>query len=255
MTTKKKICGWQQPTARMLALLSRRAYAEATISVADTDTQVLIVERRDYVVIAFRGTDDLGKFITDAEFYREPLGWTPSCREQLRWSDIQVHAGFLKAFASVREPLIKTLHHRVLNHRALYITGHSLGGALAMLCALELENRFNVHAVYTYGQPRVGNAAFCEFYNHFLGDRTYRHVYENDIVARIPHLPAIFDPYRHAAQEIYLPEFGRIQLNPSRHTLLWNDARNVWRAWVHKHTGMLADALKDHHIDNYIQRL
>lgn len=44
----------------------------------------------------------------------------------------------------------------------LYVTGHSLGGALAILCTADLKNVFgNVDLTYTYGQPRVGNQAFA----------------------------------------------------------------------------------------------
>ena len=52
----------------------------------------------------------------------------------------------------------------------IFITGHSLGAALAVLCAAEIgaQDRslgLNVTGVYTYGEPRVGNAAFQRFYN------------------------------------------------------------------------------------------
>ena len=52
----------------------------------------------------------------------------------------------------------------------LYITGHSLGGALAMLCGMALQERklahgefqhLNLRAVVTFGQPRIGNAEMC----------------------------------------------------------------------------------------------
>lgn len=42
-------------------------------------------------------------------------------------------------------------------HKKIYITGHSLGGALALFAAVELSLNYTVTAVYTYGQPRVGN--------------------------------------------------------------------------------------------------
>ena len=56
----------------------------------------------------------------------------------------------------------------------VFVTGHSLGAALAALCAAELgANRnslgISIEGVYTYGQPRVGNANFAAFYSNGAG--------------------------------------------------------------------------------------
>jgi Lipase (class 3) len=76
----------------------------------------------------------------------------------------------------------------------LYLTGHSLGGALAVLAAAEMSSnvdfesnglRRSLRGVYTYGQPMVGNATFCERFQRLF--TPFRHVYGHDIV---PHLPA-----------------------------------------------------------------
>lgn len=72
----------------------------------------------------------------------------------------------------------------------VWITGHSLGGALASLVAYDLlQKKIIADAaqvqVYTMGQPRVGNLAFANAYNELV-PRTYRMVNAKDIV---PHLP------------------------------------------------------------------
>jgi triacylglycerol lipase len=79
--------------------------------------------------------------------------------------------------------------------RQLWLTGHSLGGALAMLAANELFSRAErgaapIAGVYTFGQPRVGNAGFRDAYDTLLKGRTFRIVHGDDVVPRIPCLLA-----------------------------------------------------------------
>ncbi|MGK3961153.1 hypothetical protein WMF38_49880 [Sorangium sp. So ce118] len=78
---------------------------------------------------------------------------------------------------------------------ALYITGHSLGAAMAVLVAARLftDGRYGdlrqlLRGVYTFGQPMVGDAAFAARAGELLGDRLFRFVYANDIVPRLPPL-------------------------------------------------------------------
>ncbi|WP_159396851.1 lipase family protein [Sorangium cellulosum] len=95
---------------------------------------------------------------------------------------------------------------------SLYITGHSLGGALAVLAAALLyaqadagvfgrdrrQVRSWIRGVYTYGQPMVGDAAFASM-NGDLGKKLFRHVYRRDIVPRLP--PRIMGDFMHFGQQ------------------------------------------------------
>ena len=254
------------PTARACASWSALAYGTGPASQSirtfltapDTDTRVLVVEQDDgSIVIAFRGTANIRNWLTDADCLRATL------IESLEFGTCQVHAGFLAAYESIIGPL--TAHLRAAGAasiaasaagKPIFVTGHSLGGALALLAALELKRQgFNIAQVYTFGQPRVGNAAFKRLYEKSLGDRTYRIVYQEDIVARVPLLPAWHDPYRHAAGEIFLSALGDIETNPSLPRLLASDIWGLYRACrVSKLTGAL-DPLLDHHIENYLENL
>jgi hypothetical protein len=86
--------------------------------------------------------------------------------------------------------------------RALYITGHSLGGAIAVLTTALLQTmpetsplRERLRGVYTFGQPMVGDKLFCKRFQEDFGDKLFRHVYANDIV---PHLPPLtMDQFSH----------------------------------------------------------
>jgi hypothetical protein len=78
---------------------------------------------------------------------------------------------------------------------ALFITGHSLGAAMATLIAARLftdskygEIRQRLRGVYTFGQPMIGDAGFAARAGELFGDRLFRFVYANDIVPRLPPL-------------------------------------------------------------------
>ena len=68
------------------------------------------------------------------------------------------------------------------------VTGHSLGAAIAVFCTLDLVIEMpNVQVYhYTFGQPRVGNAAFASFFQKHAKAASFRFTHNHDIV---PHLP------------------------------------------------------------------
>lgn len=80
----------------------------------------------------------------------------------------------------------------------VFITGHSLGGALATLYSTMLywngENEMTskIAAVYTFGQPRVGDQDFANYAARKLRHKYYRVVYCNDVVPRVPFDNAVF---------------------------------------------------------------
>ena len=253
--------------ARECAAVSAAAYGEAdaalawfpdsgaeTICDGGTDTHALILNRGGYLILAFRGTASIRNWITDAEFERVTI------ISGVDGSSSKVHKGFNAAWNAVLGKLFHALGDTANAHacKPMFITGHSLGGALAQMAALALQrNGFPVAQIYTFGQPRVGNGDFKRRYEAALGDKTFRVVYEEDIVARVPHLPAWHDPYRHAGTEVFLPAFGvgKLVIDPSIWFLLASDAWGIYRAFmVSKFAGAL-DPILDHHIDNYVRGL
>ncbi len=98
----------------------------------------------------------------------------------------------------------------------LYITGHSLGGALALLAAARIfatdEKRYApwrkiLRGVYTYGQPMVGNQEFVDYYEASpLGRMLYRHIYRRDIVPRLP--SKTMGDFAHVGQEWLVKTLG-----------------------------------------------
>jgi hypothetical protein len=140
--------------------------------------------------------------------------------------------------------------------KRLWVTGHSLGGALAKLWALWAVARgHEVAGVYTFGQPRVGDASFATLYNSVLRDRSFRVVHADDIVPRVPWM---LSRYRHAGHEVLAQsrkEEGRRKKNSS-FIIDPSVARKLAESLSHAvralHRGRLA-LLDDHHISRYLE--
>jgi len=158
------------------------------------------------VVIAFRGTEpaNLINWLTDVDTTQQKVRLDAD-------APIDVHPGFYRNVRAIRYELREALLHALVGKpvdssldtppdrlpvEALYLTGHSLGGAMAALMALLLrrdeEDEASVSttlaAVYTYGQPMVGSpalAAYCDA-DPQLGGRLFRYVYEGDPIPSMP---------------------------------------------------------------------
>ncbi|WP_437602159.1 lipase family protein [Sorangium sp. So ce590] len=96
---------------------------------------------------------------------------------------------------------------------ALYITGHSLGGALAVLTAARIYTDSNIEqlrdvlrGVYTFGQPMVGNRTFARMIGKKFESKLFRHIYRKDIVPRLP--PCSLGSFEHFGRE-YIEKNGR----------------------------------------------
>lgn len=137
------------------------------------DTQAYLAVHPDqFAVLAFRGTTDFSDWLTNLNVGREPLPMRP---------EIEVHRGFLSAFECCRAAITAAVDKAVPSTLGLYITGHSLGGALAQIASAALE-RDNLAACYTFGSPRVGTEAF----DREVKCPHYRVVNNWDIVPGVP---------------------------------------------------------------------
>lgn len=150
-----------------------------------TDTQAYAAATAEYIVISFRGTKEPRDFLTDLMIRKKPFLGDGKSESGFG----EVHRGFNMAFESVRDQLKATLDAFESEQpgRPIFITGHSLGAALAQLAALYLASiGKEVASVYTYGSPRVGNRDFQRGYESLLKDRTFLHMNNTDIVTTIP---------------------------------------------------------------------
>lgn len=132
------------------------------------------------VIVAFRGSQGLGdwhgniagKFMTNLA------------------SGEQVHGGFLAALDALYPWVLTKVNEALAADpaRNVFLTGHSLGGAVGTLCAHRFETSDGIHVagVYTFGAPKVGDSGFKTSYNNVLRKRTFRYVYNNDVLANLP---------------------------------------------------------------------
>ena len=141
-------------------------------------------------VLAFRGTDDFPDDIADSRFNQAPYPFDSNAG--------LTHVGFTDVYASCRDAVIAGVSALPAGIM-LYITGHSLGGAVATLAALDVAVNTPLRRpiIYTIASPRVGdpNAA-----SHFAGRlitsplSSWRVVNMFDIVPLLPP-EDIFDPF------------------------------------------------------------
>lgn len=142
------------------------------------DTQLFLARDpwTEDIVVSFRGSGPLADWITDAQA-ANPSDWE---FEDGTVVTNAVHKGFLCAYQSVESELKMELSNFIdgvgdLSSARVYFTGHSLGGALATLAALDLSSWLvdnygydldNV-VLYTYGAPRsLKSKILAEFRNH-----------------------------------------------------------------------------------------
>jgi triacylglycerol lipase len=140
-------------------------------------------------IISFAGTDPLKieDWITD--FTAAP-------------SATGLHEGFAEAVDAVWPKIEEIIKARPASEQPAFFTGHSMGGALAIIAAERAMRELNVRstAVYTFGSPRTGGAEFFDHYTPQLGDSTFRLVHGGDIVATVPASQPI--DFRHVGRAI-----------------------------------------------------
>ncbi|KAL4452204.1 hypothetical protein ABPG75_007866 [Micractinium tetrahymenae] len=159
----------------------------------DTDTHCIIGWSDSCAVLCFRGTSSMENTMTDLKSWR--VRYTPEPAWKGR--SVGTHAGFLKAWthAGFNEKVLARLKAAEQGRPAgspplrIWVTGHSLGGALAVLASQQISRAHPAsrQTVYTFGCPRVGNAAFAAMYNEAITD-AWAIVNRGDPVTMIPKL-------------------------------------------------------------------
>nr|WP_244443304.1 lipase family protein [Bradyrhizobium sp. Ai1a-2] len=104
-----------------------------------------------------------------------------------------MHEGFRDAADAVWTQVGREIGRSADAGETLFVTGHSLGAALALATLDRAREEIPIHQaeVYIFGCPRVGRDPFRVRYNNTFGGTTYRLVHGDDIVATVP--PTEFD--------------------------------------------------------------
>jgi len=192
----------------------------------------------DFIVVAFRGTDvsELADWKTN--WHSKPV--------QGPWG--LVHGGYLAAVDLLWNDVsaaVRQLRHR---EQKLLMTGHSMGGALAVLAAarFEMDGTMAVESIYTFGQPAVAEPAFTSELERRLSHRYFRFVHSVDSIPNL-HVDIAL---KHGGQQVFIDRGGRMHVEES--TFLMASERLVVAALTSDNRNI---EVADHGIAEYLRVL
>lgn len=207
------------------------------------DTQAYIVGSDRMIVVAFRGTEPLKivDWLTDLN--------APGCPGPAKKG--MVHLGFHRALACIHQEILDKIQEFRTNDQTLWFTGHSLGGALAMLAAASTyfeDPKLLADGIYTFGQPRTCDQTLATTYDKALKSRTFRFVNNNDIVPQVPLEPV----FQHIGTLKYFDAHGNLREQASL-------MDNVMDKLKGRLTTSLfepgTDGIEDHYYWNYLKNI
>ncbi len=190
-SSSDKYADW--PVAKLMLDLSRISYLDPVDageslkrlgfqweSISDGSMNGYVASIDDTAVVVFRGTEDgIGDLLQDMQFFK-------------RTNDHgRIHGGFDRGYLGMHAQVEKLLKR--FNSKRVWLTGHSLGGALSIVCAyhlLQLEE-IEIAGVMTYGQPMVVRQELADFLQSKLKDRYVFFVNDMDPIVKI------VEPYVH----------------------------------------------------------
>jgi triacylglycerol lipase len=215
-----------------------------------TGTQAFVAGNRKLIIVAFRGTEPkkIKDWFTDAKV-RQVDGVHRGFKGALEdvWDEvediIQVFKGRRLSFADVAR------RTRPLAAPSVWITGHSLGAALANLAvARMIEEDSPVAGLYTFGQPRTGSRRWARDFDQDFKDRAFRFVNNNDVVTRVP--PRELG-YRHVGTLRYFDVNGKMHEDIS----WWHRFLDGVEGRIDDFGKLGTDGLKDHSMERYLRGL
>lgn len=234
------------PTARLCAELSFLAYAlpgeirrrvphfvpNAKIAMRTSflgNFRVLVIAGDTEIFIVFRGTvpSSIRSILPNLKIART------------RWGKGLVHRGFLTLYRRAQPFITQQLQKYPAGSKEIYFTGHSQGAAVCYLGGMTFRSTHglpNPGAIYNFGQPRTGNAAYVRDSEHQLGRRFSRLANGKDIIVGVPF---VWMGYDHSREYLHYGANGKI----SRQT------RAPGSGWP-----FFTASLHDHHMLQYLRR-
>jgi triacylglycerol lipase len=187
------------------------------------------------VVVAFRGTHEDREWIEALAYGQAP------------WGCGRAHKGCTRLVDNIWTNLLAALYDEDANARRLWLTGHSIGGTLALVAASKLEHEgFDVYNVTTFGSPAVLDRRAAESFRC----NVYRVVNNEDVVADLP-WPTLLDSYVHAGERILLTASGRVAAPHHSDELARRiDRANALGEGIHP-----SGAFYDHSMESYLAKL
>jgi pimeloyl-ACP methyl ester carboxylesterase len=177
------------------------------------NTQVYVAQDDSSIVVAFRGSeapttlDGLKDWLlTNANNYLILPTGRAGTDFAAAGVDARFHRGFLEALEMIWTPLLAAIQEaQKTKDRPLWVTGHSLGGALALLAAWRLQRSFiEVQEIVTFGAPMIGNDAASQAFAREFPGKIFRYVDMEDLVPHLPTISLIANAYSHCLSEVAL---------------------------------------------------
>ena len=253
--------GWladcsESERASILAKLAGRAYlseaelkaTEKTLKmqrskakfIKDGDAEAWVfITRDDAIIVSCRGTEPTKFSDILADLKTIPVRHPRAGR---------VHQGFKEYTDLVFDEIIAHVKKVRKKNENVFVVGHSLGGAMAVLVAEGLSHAgIPIKELRTFGQPRVGNAKFRRHLEGCDIGRYVRYVNNNDIVTSVP--PSLFG-FTHGGNLHYINYHGNI-----RNFTVWQRVKDGWRGfWAAVKVFKFFDFVADHGMPNYVEK-
>ena len=222
--------------ARILGSIKKDDPGFIAVKSVDNDhSQAVLVEHKDYICMSFRGTDEVADWLNNINVFSTETLFG------------RFHRGFWHALEDVWEFLVtQNASMQKEKKRPLFLTGHSLGGAMANLATARLVHDDKPFvSTYTFGQPRTMSRSTARIFNMEAKARYFRFHNNNDIVTRIP---ARLMGYSHVGHYVYISQDIEISEDPG----FWYRFLDQVEGALESTTISGLDGVADHNMDHYL---
>jgi predicted lipase len=202
----------------------------------NNSAQAALIEHEEFLCMAFRGTDELADWLDNFNALSTEVLFG------------EFHRGFWDSVGDIWEPMYAKYEALMEQRkRPLFLTGHSLGGAMTSVAVAKLiHDNIPFTSAYTFGQPRCMSDDTAEIFNKKCKERYFRFHNNNDIVTRIP---ARAMGYSHIGTYLYITEEETIHPKSS----FWFRFMDYVDGAINALTEEGVDAIEDHDMANYLR--
>jgi triacylglycerol lipase len=190
---------YQMPYQIRLRISAIVANAQVTFrTIPNRNSRVLVAVSNTTIYVVFRGT-----------VFSSLRSWQANLSTNRRnWMNGKVHGGFL-GILNYAIPFFRPILAQPGNRaKEIYFTGHSQGGAVAFLAAMDNSRPISTSRFfksYTFGQPRTANAYFCRSAEARMGSSCSRVANRRDVVVGVP---LVWQGYDHIRDFLHYDSIG-----------------------------------------------